>query len=123
MIESRIAVINKSINGKDVECYSPEIHNGTGWISILDDKTHIIKITTNGKNVCGKCVGSGHKTYLGPTMELIIDSKIPCEECKGSGLRAVGPVDNIKIAENLLQVYIKKIEISLSLLRKLKYNI
>lgn len=126
-MESRI-IIGKCVhNGKELECYIPQINNGNEWIDVLGKSEYILKDSINPLVICKKCMGNGCLVYLQINgalpnyMELIYDESRDCTECgKGKGLRRGDIVDNKPMAQRILDRALKEIEESEKLVNKFK---
>ena len=95
----RISISKCIHQGKELDCYVPEILIGNDWTAILQKGCYILKDSHNPLIICKKCAGYGVHCYMSPTMELIWQSGKPCKECNGIGLRKGVPVDGRHVAE------------------------
>lgn len=78
---------------KEVPAYIPQVDIGNGWKNILNPGCYILKESSDGFEICGKCDGAG----------------AGCKECGGRGTKLVPPVDNVQIAEMLLERKVSEI--------------
>jgi len=83
-MNSRIIISKANHNGRELDCYVPQIFVNGNWQNCISDSSYILKETFNPLMVC-KCNGGG------------------CAECNGRGFRKGISEDNKYIAEFFIE--------------------